>query len=829
MEIGWRSSFHKITCRETLRHGNLGRHAEEKSVSLKLVLGLSLAALPAVAQGPKTEPSLYLELNDPSRLRAWLYWIMPVPETVAQALARSMGCPPAALPPGTRSNAIHVECAAPLKKDGLRWSEHWDLSALNDELERGGTETLEVHINYPRSGFAEVRPAAISETQWAGFGASSHGKLRISEFHEIALESGFRPAEIRLLAGVTGVILLLPLVLFAARAGGGPLFTLAGAYGLFCVAATVWLWETLRFNTPGMAPLPWNLVIVAGPIVVAVGIGAAIAGAPLRRAFFWRGTLAVALLTLMVGIFSAFDSITPWAGCCGAVIVACLWQLYRGGGGRRVQRLTDGELMTRVRELAVRAGTTVRGVHLLVGGDDRPAAFATRFRGILLTGGLLSGLSRREVDAIVAHELSHVRRPSRVAVRGLAFLMPVMILLAFVVPASLQWMPLMLPPLFLLQRALRRRIERVADADSITWSGDAEALITGLTRVTNSHGMPMEWPLWVKPLMPHPSTMERVRAAAGRARIPEDRFQQLLASASEAAAADHYTIPGPSAAAGTVFTPAQRARLNLRLSLAALTIPVAFGVAAPFVGYLAAFLTGAPAALLVSEWIITRSRKRARALLAGRPGVFCGFRPAIEERIYDGSYDYDWGFAAFEGDLLVFRGDRGTWSVARQEVEKIRSISGPFTYLPRPVICFQLNSGAAFCLRPFDHSFGPAASRAAARLLVQARQWQAAPQAGTADASTFDFSKMQGHPPRPFTWRMVLRSLPLFAAATLAIYWVIVVANPGSAAGFADLSRLAGPVAVTWGIVLFMAYPTVLRAKAVGPTQRAPLADTGGQ
>ena len=786
---------------------------------LTLVLALGLAALPSAAQDFRRSPTLIIDLNDPGRLRAWLSSPIPVTAPVAQAFTAAMGCPAAAGPASTRgSNRAEVDCPASLKKDGLRWSAHWEFTSLNAQLARAGARAIEIDIHHPRSGFSTVRPSALFESREAGSGVSYHGCPGLGEFHEIALEAGLYPRQVWRLAMVAGVILLLPLLLFPARAAG-PLAALAGGNLLFCVAATAWLEATLPVNLLAAAPLPWNLAILAAPLLAAVWTGARIAGGRHRRVYFWRGVRAVAFLVLIACFFSPGSSLIPSAACCAAVIFAGFWRLHRAGG-RRLQPVADGELWDRVRQLALRAGTTVKSMQLLTGGEDVPAAFATRFGGILLTRSLLGALSRREVDAIVCHELSHMRRPRIAAARGVVLLLPAAMVLGTLVPPSLAWMPLLLLPAFLLDRALRRRNERLADADAVAWSRDAEALITGLVRVTLAHGMPLEWPRWVRPLMPHPSTMQRARAAAAQARIPDQRLEQLLTE-SAAPPADGYPITGSSVPAGFVFTPAERARLNARLWLAGAAVPIAFGVAAPFMGYIAALLAGAVTACLAYELVLWHTRTGVRRRLPGRPGAFAGFSPSIEARVYEGSYDYDWGFAAFEADCLVFRGDRCTFAVARREIERVWLAAGPSGWLARPMVCFQMKSGPAFRVRPFDNSFGPAATRAAARLLAQAVQWHGAPDTGSVSTGNFDFASVTGQPPARFTWRMVLRWLPRCGGITLAIYGTIVALTPVTTWPDAEL---LGPVVITSALLLFVVYPSIRLSRRASAPYSAPLA-----
>ena len=86
------------------------------------------------------------------------------------------------------------------------------------------------------------------------------------------------------------------------------------------------------------------------------------------------------------------------------------------------QSLAAGELRTRIFALAGRAGVTLRDVLILTSPESRPPiAFAGRWGVVILNDGVLRDLSRREVDAIVCHELAHLRagyRGSKMIVVG---------------------------------------------------------------------------------------------------------------------------------------------------------------------------------------------------------------------------------------------------------------------------------------------------------------------------------------------------------------------------------------------------------------------------
>ncbi len=772
--------------------------------TLIVTAGLVLSSL--VAQSAERAPTLFITLSDAGGVRAWLSWTRPLPDSTRRILAETMGC--AESGPGTspaQSTSLQVECRAAIRRDGLKWFTHWDLASLGKELSGLGAGRVSLSLNLPRAAYSRVSPAWLVHAGGSGFSDSYSGEGPTSELHDVTIEAGIEGTQVWRAGMAAGLLLLLPLLLLPLRRSG-PALGLAAAKGLFCLGATVWLCITLPLSIPAQAPPYLSFPVLSAPLFPAIWLASRITGGAERKSFFWRGIGAVAFLTMIAGLFSATSAMLTWAVCGLTVIAACYLRL-RAIARHRVRTLGDGELLQRIRELAGRAGTAVKSVQLIAG-EERPAAFATRRRGILLTSGLVSALSRREVDTIVCHELSHVRRPSTMVPRVASFLIAGGVALAFLAPETLPWMPLLLPPLFLLQRANRRRHEYVADADAATWSGDPEAFITGMLRVTRGLGLPLEWPGWARLLMPHPSTMERIRAAASRAGIAEERFRELLAIPGPPA--DGYTVSGPAAPDGAAFSTEERKRLNLKLSLLALAIPILSGIAAPFAGYAAAIVGGALASCLLPEWVLQRQRLRTRTVLAGRPGLFCGFSPSAEPRVYDGSYDYDWGFAAFEDGLLAFRGDRGTWTVARREVDRIWVNEGPFNWLPRPGVCVRLKSGDTLCLRPFDGSFALKARKAAADLLQQAADWQAGITERDPVAGDFRAGPVQGQPAPPYTWGTLLRGMPRYAGITLAVQWVIL-----TAAGTLSNNPFAflGPIGVTVLLTVFMAYPGVRRGR----------------
>lgn len=199
-------------------------------------------------------------------------------------------------------------------------------------------------------------------------------------------------------------------------------------------------------------------------------------------------------------------------------------------------------------ELARRADLErVPVLHLIASPTPNAFAVGTRAQAaIAVTEGMLSRLNQRELAAVLAHEISHIRHGD-IRILGLADLISRMtrlmawlgaVLLTFSLPLVLTGQahaPLPLVILLLtspvlaalLQLALSRTREFDADLDAATLTGDPLALVAALEKME----APL-WRFWGRVLMPrrppdepsllrtHPSTAERVQrllALAGRA------------------------------------------------------------------------------------------------------------------------------------------------------------------------------------------------------------------------------------------------------------------------------------------------------------------------
>lgn len=258
-------------------------------------------------------------------------------------------------------------------------------------------------------------------------------------------------------------------------------------------------------------------------------------------------------------IWSQLRNVLPLAlffsGCCrfvsqqltlatvlfGAVYLSqtALTYLSRNADNLRIQALTTGELRDRIFELAQLTGITLKQIYIVPSGRRAANAFALQGGNVMLSEQLLHYLNRCEIDAIVAHELAHLKfkHPQTLqlivltAVLGLLFSQLI----------ALNWLPNFLVTslgaslgalLLLVYYAYSRRFEYEADRLAIQLTCDPAAMMTGLIKLADLTRTPLDWSRGTGFLMPHPSLRQRVQAIGQEHGLSSQQIQQLLANAS---------------------------------------------------------------------------------------------------------------------------------------------------------------------------------------------------------------------------------------------------------------------------------------------------------
>ena len=449
--------------------------------------------------------------------------------------------------------------------------------------------------------------------------------------------------------------------------------------------------------------------------------------------------------------------------------------------GRRLRKLlqlspnalTTGELRDRVFFLASQLCVKLQQIYLLPPSKSRLAnAFARSGRSILLTHYLLSHLTRREVDAVVAHELAHLKHDHP---RLLGFaLMGGFGAVAFSY-FSFSWQPQWRPLFDVLFVAVplltyyfvARRFEFTADGTAVRVTSDPEAMITGLIKLHRLNLLPLQWGKWNERLLTHPSTVRRAQAIARLAQLSDRRVAQLLDPSAECSsssshydgtAGEHYPLPSPDSLKQKVFSTEFKQSLSARsyllsfLILALLPALLMKGLdalrifdsdvlvfAATLFSSTAAFLLLLNFLPLVGGGRLERKmRLRAKAQAVVPMDVMChghatlvGLSPGPAPRIFEGNYSWDAGYLYTCGDRLCYCGEETRFSLRRDQIVAVQlgpGMPGWFRARSLYIVWRDAESGtsAIFNLRPLAVRSVLKMNRAARELAGRIEAWRTA-------------------------------------------------------------------------------------------------------
>jgi Zn-dependent protease with chaperone function len=436
----------------------------------------------------------------------------------------------------------------------------------------------------------------------------------------------------------------------------------------------------------------------------------------------------------------------------------------------RRRTLRKGKLLARAHELAQRAGVKLGDFGLIRCGDYRFAnAFASWGKSVTVTDSLVRLLSLREVDAVLAHELGHLRLKHLVKFAGafMAIWYGSMIVGATILvkPANngglhriadfglYSWASLA-GGLFV-ALLLMRRFEFQADREAATLTGDPESLCTGLLKLCHYHGYPLCWTAWERPFMSHPSTMERIEALARSAGWPREKIESILETPIETTSeADvDADLLGDAPEVARVFTRKARGRMVARRL--ATVLGLLFGVpllsallvdqllpATPWRwASLGLVVPAAMGCLLLLDRCFDlsnfgrRFRGQLLATLAadGTPiededAMYVSLAPGPELEYYDGLRAWDCGFLLLDGDSLNYLGDQTRFAIARENVVAVRLRPGPSDWCRRPrlVLVFQDEANGAersLLLWPAEAESAPQWRASLSRITTRVESW----------------------------------------------------------------------------------------------------------
>lgn len=711
---------------------------------------------------------------------------------VANALSRAVNCELTGVETREDDDGwwLTGHCASLLPRQGLAVDATICPGALEATLRGEGIAVLTLEVNHPEAGFTfhpdwqgaqEDQERRHYLVWWASVAEGLPAKLPVL--------FGPTPAELVLRCGVPLLLLVLPpaVTLWLRRRALGSgvsdpavvWFRFIRSFNLLVLAtwlgwvAALWLLDSPRLMGfllwPGIAgrvtwvtvalyfALPGLMHVLLSQLAYPVlrGLrGMEISRVELLGQVMW--TYAALILPLLLAVAGLDAWTRGWlraaVGLWGGAGVVFLLASRRRMRALRLEphALTEGELRDRIFALAARAGVSLKQIYLLPALKVRLAnALAAVGNIVLLTDYLLENLSRREVDAVVAHELAHLKRRHP--------------LLLVVVAAALIMVPMMwgpawrgvavpLGPLLAILVVLlaSRRFERSADVLAARLTGDPEALITALVKLASLNLLPVHWGKLDEALLTHPSARRRAEALARATGVPTNRVDELLSGSS--LAHDRYPLPATARSEGPVFSTTFKrdvAVLNTWAHIFAATLVPAVAAwlsrqwaGAPWLWY-AGGATVALALSLVLANVLPpvgqrRLRPRLAALLAGEgfrdtvsAGVMVGLAPSDTPRVYENNVTWDMGFLVLDDTRLGYIGERVRLALTRGQITDVRrgpshpgwwSTAGVLVEWRDPAS----SRAGAFQLRPAAVTSLTQLHRQASALLARVSQWRRA-------------------------------------------------------------------------------------------------------
>lgn len=626
-----------------------------------------------------------------------------------------------------------------------------NLSALRESLQNWEITTLQVGM-YGNVGQLVVTPALGDRQQHGGFTAYNT-TFDLPDLPEtLTLQIGYRTSDIVLQGGLGIALILLPLGLIfwmrhqALRVAPDQAATTWFSYqywlGLLSSAVWIgWLVLLLSFDTLTVVSLigdrwSWlssvwgtNLMFIAPPLLVNILIYAL--SYPvfrdigqqdwsrfelIQQSLLGQIQVLLPLMFLIAGIrdlfAGAFQLGVVWI-ILAVVSRVVLMQWLMKSQDLTVQSLTVGDLRDRIFDLAKPTGVKLKQVYVLPKGRNTMVnAFALQGGQVMFTQSLLERLTKDEVDAVVAHELSHLQYGHHQSLQG-SWLWAAMScgLITFMISMALPgfpWLPVTVVVSLLTYYLTSRRYEHQADVQAVLLTGNPKAMITALVKLAQFNQMPLEWGKQQELLLTHPSMRRRAEAIASRYDVSPEHIDEWLAKSDESP--DTYSLPTAVTDAVPIFSTTFKQRvitcLSLSLLLALTLTPTLAAVlintwqltgGLAWLGMILGAIATVGVMLAVLNWIPLLGYRNLEQQLRERlqnqglsidawGGRFVGLSPGANPRIYEGFYNWDLGFVWWVGDRLYYAGEQTRFCLRADQITQIQRRPGTQGWWRSPTV-----------------------------------------------------------------------------------------------------------------------------------------------
>jgi Zn-dependent protease with chaperone function/tetratricopeptide (TPR) repeat protein len=413
------------------------------------------------------------------------------------------------------------------------------------------------------------------------------------------------------------------------------------------------------------------------------------------------------LLTMSMAIDSQNWRLPIAASALGITLAVGLFWLAkrRKHGGSAV--LERGGLRDRIMELARSAGVRVNRITILRNWSRGEANAAAWYPGrqIFITDSLLSALTKREADAVLAHEVGHFRDTRfRLPTKLCYTFAPLYIMCHVFFPEGSVWpeslLALLAFGLLLFGARVMRKREFRADQWAAFLTQDPLAMIAGLGRLAKLRVLPLDWGPIEGSILSHPSFRRRALSLARHCHIAEAQALAILQDPEVApnmtgASGEHYDLNVECASSSLVFSGSKKLLHLGRCAMGspALIVLLVFALASlagllPETGGLlhpgTAFLLGLPLVLWLEGRTVIASHRRffkrtalavSRSLPSPFEGELVALLPGEDLTPCEGFFVWDFGKLGIDGNLLVYFGERASFSVSRDAVTAIDVIS----------------------------------------------------------------------------------------------------------------------------------------------------------
>ena len=696
----------------------------------------------------------------------------------ARVLSAVLGCPldNVDLSPDAedQNTELYATCNLPLRRTLLTHAGEIQLQPLRDIHKIENNTVLDVYLSMPRYDLVRCDPSPDHMPQNPDSAECVYLLDDASQVpRSLHFEFGYSPAHVIRITCILGFLLLLPITVtfwFRSRASSAPEDarpTVSFAYRRFLSWTAMWgilAWWTavdvlhadefaaflldsgVWADAFAAWVLPWVLVWIPPALVYFLCL---LLSAPLDalrgtmrtqrqnlgQSFWAIARFVFPLALFYIAIAEMFNS--PRVGVllfAAAFAASKLGQRrFMRAHGLELHALTSGDLRDRAFAIAEKAGTKLNQLFVLPTEPIRMAnAFAHFAHNIFLTDYLVKNLSKHEVDAVIGHEVAHLqnkhfRRRMIVMFAALLAFVCGLAFLEYRLPHGFPSGPIFNAFLLLALLFMSRRNEFAADAGAVTLTGDAEAMITALAKISRLNTMPMRWGKVDEKLLTHPSTQRRITQLAHTAGFSDARIHELLRQ-SIAPPADVYPILATALPTGKVFSTKYKSRLageyawTVILTTAALPGIVALAADWARLGgsillsvYALGFLLTLTAALALTNFLPVRGLQELERLLQEKwgaecatqddcSGLFVSLAPHSAPRFYEGNWAWDVGFLSLTPELFSYWGEEARFVLRRDAITFLSVGPGPAGWFGNPSLYVSWRDSAGrestFNIRP---------------------------------------------------------------------------------------------------------------------------------